>query len=240
MIYQISMNGGPDATLASVQEFELDVVYPTDFLAVDVLSNGTQGVTYSSDLLSKGWAVTVTQNANLATGMCTLSFNFSTSTNNFLNGALANLLTIKFNTYLPNYLTGGVIPTATIANTITIQKTPCLTVDSSSGQCMLNPICATQLRLVVISANSYYMDDISPNPVNSDGANLKFGIANDGYTEIKIINSNGEVVAAPVQGTMKSGDWQISLPVANLASGVYNVTFDSYPYYDTKKLVVVK
>jgi hypothetical protein len=237
--YTISMlnPSNDDAALANATTFEVVVTYPINYLGVDISNSAN----YSSDLTAAGWNIAAAQNADNTAKLVTLTFNFSNSKNQYLNKAVANLLTVKFATYLPNSLAAdNSIPPSTIAHTVLLPNNKCLTVSGNSGVCTVNPVCAIPLRLVNISSNSYYLDEISPNPVSSDGANLKFGLANDGTTEIKIINTNGEVVATPVSGFMKQGNWQISLPVTDLASGVYNVTLTSYPFTESKKLVVVK
>jgi hypothetical protein len=88
--------------------------------------------------------------------------------------------------------------------------------------------------------NRYAFGNIVPNPVGSSGTNLDFEIALDGWTEILVINSKGEVVATPVAQFMKPGKYTVNLPVNELSSGAYFVRLTSGPFTEVKELIIHK
>jgi hypothetical protein len=83
-----------------------------------------------------------------------------------------------------------------------------------------------------------------PNPFNS-GTTIEFTIPRSGYTEIKIFNILGEVVAIPVQVHLSAGEHQVIWDGRDLAghptaTGVYFYQVISGSYSETRKMVLLK
>ncbi|MCL5991305.1 MAG: T9SS type A sorting domain-containing protein, partial [Bacteroidetes bacterium] len=102
------------------------------------------------------------------------------------------------------------------------------------------PTCVFDLRKVVLSNTSYGLQSINPNPITNNNAEIEFSVGLKGYTEIKIYNSNSEVIAMPVKEELEIGLYKISLDVANMPSGVYWYEMTSGPYHSTKKMVIAR
>jgi hypothetical protein len=83
-----------------------------------------------------------------------------------------------------------------------------------------------------------------PNPFNS-GTTIEFSLPRAGYTELKIYNLLGQLVASPVQQNLSAGEhralWdgkdQSGSPTP---TGVYLYKITSGPYTSTKKMVLLK
>jgi len=88
--------------------------------------------------------------------------------------------------------------------------------------------------------NKFYLCDIVPNPVLNNIIELKFGVAYDGWTEVAIVNTSGEVVRRVVTGKIKAGDYTVRVDVGDLSSGMYFVTMHSQSYREIKQFILKK
>ncbi|MCX6158134.1 MAG: YCF48-related protein [Ignavibacteriae bacterium] len=78
-----------------------------------------------------------------------------------------------------------------------------------------------------------------PNPFNSS-TNIKFVIAKQSLTTLKIYNVQGREVAELTNGTLSPGTYTIRFNYANLPSGVYFYTLTTDSKSITKKLLLLK
>jgi hypothetical protein len=150
----------------------------------------------------------------------------------------AELMKLRFHTYLPkdSNKTSDVKFSIVPSNG---NKT-CLGIDSCGGSITLEDVCKFDLRKVVISSTTYALKAVNPNPVTTDKAQINFSIGWDGYTEIKLYNSNSELIAMPVKSDLQKGEYTIDLDVSNLPSGVYWYEMKAGPYHKMEKMVVVQ
>jgi hypothetical protein len=85
----------------------------------------------------------------------------------------------------------------------------------------------------------YSLNQNYPNPFNST-SNLKFEIANLGYTKVVLYDVMGREIQTLVNKTLKPGKYEIFIDGSNLSSGVYFYKLISGSYTATKKMIVLK
>jgi len=78
-----------------------------------------------------------------------------------------------------------------------------------------------------------------PNPFNPN-TNIKYQIGNDGFVNLEVINSLGEVVATLISEFKQAGTYQISFNGTNLSSGVYVYILKSGNFIQSKKMILLK
>lgn len=78
-----------------------------------------------------------------------------------------------------------------------------------------------------------------PNPFNFN-TTIRFTLAGTGHTALKIYNTAGEEVAAPVSEMLTAGTYSIQWDAANLPSGVYIYKLQSGSYTLLRKSVLMK
>ncbi|MDD4052001.1 MAG: T9SS type A sorting domain-containing protein [candidate division Zixibacteria bacterium] len=83
-----------------------------------------------------------------------------------------------------------------------------------------------------------------PNPFNP-GTTIEFTLSRAGYTEIRVYNLLGEVVAIPMKGFLTAGSHQVTWDGLGLdgkpaASGIYFYRLTSGSYSDTRKMILMK
>jgi len=84
------------------------------------------------------------------------------------------------------------------------------------------------------------MKSINPNPVTGGKAAIEFSVGLKGYTEIKIYNSNSEIVSIPVKEELEPGLYKIDLDVTNMSNGAYWYEMTSGPFHSTEKMVIAR
>ncbi len=132
-----------------------------------------------------------------------------------------------------------------ISHTVT-QDDACLQILSESSWLEVEEVCAENLRLIQRStddAGQYWafgLDQINPNPVDASGANINYSVAFDCNTTITIVDTEGRVVATPVNGMIATGGHSVAIPIDELSSGVYFIRMEASAFADTKKLVIEK
>jgi hypothetical protein len=104
----------------------------------------------------------------------------------------------------------------------------------------LSETCAYEFRTIKISASDYYLGAISPIPVNTSGADIDFSIAFNDFTELRVINSNGEIVDIPISKILKAGLYTLKIPIEKLPNGVYFIEMRSGEFFATRKFNVIK
>lgn len=106
----------------------------------------------------------------------------------------------------------------------------------------MEQICADLLRVPTVGLGNFALGAIAPNPVDSKGADVNFSIAFDCDVEIRIINSNSEVVAMPINGaSIKAGEYKFGLPINNLSNGVYFIEMKAGNHFNqVQKLIIEK
>lgn len=102
----------------------------------------------------------------------------------------------------------------------------------------LGNMCFVDGRLVDLS-DVQFGTDVAPNPATSE-MKMKVGIGFDVPTKIEIVNTMGEVVLVPMVNEMKKGVYDVTIPVNNLANGLYLVRVTAGPYIETKTVIIQK
>jgi hypothetical protein len=102
----------------------------------------------------------------------------------------------------------------------------------------IKDICFAEGRLV-IPGNVQYSLALSPNPTNTN-FEIDFGVGLEAQTTIEMYNTMGERVRVFADEVLIPGEYNISIPVADIPSGVYIVRIQSGPYSETKSVVISK
>jgi hypothetical protein len=116
----------------------------------------------------------------------------------------------------------------------------CISISDTSTSIKLIPTCAYDLRVIATTGNQYSFQSIAPNPVDQNGTTLNFSVALEGWTEIAVYNTVGELVTFPVAGNLKPGEYSVTLPVKELTSGSYLIRMQSGPFTNTQEMVIRK
>ncbi len=78
-----------------------------------------------------------------------------------------------------------------------------------------------------------------PNPFNAS-TTVEFSIPRDGFTELTLYNTSGELVRTVLSEELAGGIYRIPLNAQSLPSGVYFYRLNSASFSQSKKLVLVK
>ncbi len=81
---------------------------------------------------------------------------------------------------------------------------------------------------------------ISPNPIGTDGGELTFSLASDGFTRIALYSINGELVEVLLSQYMERGEHEMHFDAGKLSSGVYKVLISQNSTKIEKSLYLVK
>ncbi|MGI6369114.1 MAG: choice-of-anchor D domain-containing protein [Candidatus Kapaibacterium sp.] len=101
-------------------------------------------------------------------------------------------------------------------------------------------ICAEDLRGIVIGANNFYIDNITPNPYRGGDLHLSYSLGFDVDVAIKLYDASGKTVKTLVDGNKKGGVHNISVNLDDLGSGAYTIIMKSGPYEHMQRLIIVK
>ncbi len=245
IFYAIDLENGTDMTMADVQEIVISIQYKTDFLDADDGSLAV-GAAYAGNFSIS--------NPNFVydpvTKIETITFSLKSNGGSIINQG-GEIVTMTFFPYFIHYTpeeVGQIIKdnSVTITHNINMildgtgNESGCISITGSEVTTALEDVCAPDLRPVLLSNVDYELGEAMPNPVGANGAEIDYSVGLKLHTEIKIYNSNGEVVATPVSGVMPIGEHKFNVPVDELASGVYYYEMTSGDYKETKKLVVNK
>jgi len=121
----------------------------------------------------------------------------------------------------------------------TSDVSPCVSPEIKAVTIGLQNVCFMNGTLVVSGKAEYALLAPQPNPA-SNTVKLNFGVGLDGYTSINIYNSMGELVRNAVNEELKSGEYQLDIPVNDLSSGVYLIKMVSGQFMGTESLIINK
>ncbi len=113
----------------------------------------------------------------------------------------------------------------------------CLDIDYPEISVKVNN-CTGDLRLVSSGENKFGIEEINPNPVNSNILNIDYSVGFDTYTSITIYNSMGQVIETLRASDTKAGEYSILYNINRLGSGQYFIRMDSGPYSKTRKFII--
>ncbi|MBI5325686.1 MAG: hypothetical protein HZB41_10540, partial [Ignavibacteriae bacterium] len=217
---------GDDIARANITSLDFVIKYKGDFLKVEEPS-----ISLNGGLLENKYSIS---NPKINDVSGTITFTLSgTDIFNFPNGG--KLLSFTIGTYLPK----NEDSTSTVTHTIATND-DCVDILTSGSSLTLAPTCVFDLRKVVMTNTSYGLQGINPNPVSNNNAEIEFSVGLKGYTEIKIYNSNTELVAMPVKEELETGLYKINLDVSNMPNGVYWYEMTSGPFHSIEKMVIAR
>ncbi|MGA2297744.1 MAG: T9SS type A sorting domain-containing protein, partial [FCB group bacterium] len=223
---QIGPGNSNDMSDAGVNQLDVTITYNGSFLKV-VPNNIHVGSLLQGNFTLQN--VKITDNP----GIITLSLVSQSTKFNYTAGEILNL---DIDTYLPKDSNNASPVTFTIATS----NPNCAVVSGVNGPVSLQPTCEYNLRKVAISTTAYSLESVNPNPVINNTAAINFGVGIDGYTEIRIFNTSGAIIAVPVQEELKTGTYTINLDVTNMPSGVYYYEMASGPFRKLEKMVITR
>ncbi len=248
--YTIYLNtsnaAGPDDNTFT---FQAKVYYSKNYLGISFADrkNNVPKIQIGQKLADMGWKFTWNNKEyDQATNIETLTLTFSGPTPLNQNYGTIPLATVIFDAYLPWYKdSDGSVKvkndTTSIEHKI-INNSTCVSYTEEKSTCSLSPVCVDNIRPIQISATKYGLKPIAPNPVGSNGAEVKFSVGgNNIFTEVKIYNSNSELVSTVFSGTLNPGEYSARIPVENLSSGMYFIEMTAGPYKSNyEKLIINK
>lgn len=246
--YTVTMNRAKAITTSFGKELTVKLIYKLDFLGLSyndqartnpriALSPAIQGLGYQVSSFNR--KVNTTTNEEVLTINLTGNSSLATQAGN------VELLTVTFDVYLPYYRDDqGQIQLkdkSTIISHLISTTDPCFVVSGNEGKVELDETCVDDLRPIQISATKFNLGQVNPNPVGSQGGEIKFSVGGSNIpTEIKIYNAESKLVGVVFSGTLNSGEYSVRIPIESMSSGVYFYEMSSGPFRDTKKMVVQK
>ncbi len=229
-IISINMNEGERIDFADLQIIDIDINY-------------TEGHEFLKPSLIKLGSALSPANYRIATGYPKI--NEKSGTISVRLEALGNadfdvtgeLLNVRFMTYLPV----GLSSTAKVDHTLMPIDNSCVTIKQEPAVIIsLNPICVGNLMHVRKIFGENTISLIKPNPAGPDGADIDFTTALDGWAEIRVFNTNGELMLLPLSSNLKAGEYTFRLDTKDLPSGSYTVQFRAGNEVKSQNLNIVK
>jgi hypothetical protein len=86
---------------------------------------------------------------------------------------------------------------------------------------------------------SYKLYNNHPNPFNPSTL-IKYSVANESYTSLKIYDALGNEVITLVDDVKAAGTYQVIFDASGLSSGIYYYTLQSGSFTETKKMNLLK
>ncbi len=207
---------------AAITLFEYDIVYKTDWLKYLSIEKG--------GILDNTWAVTATESI-IDDFYSKLHIQGSGTTPINQNGTLVNPKVLLL-------LTDAKVFRPKIENIIFHGRDKCVIPSPDSSTVVVNT-CVIDLRSVVVGTNPYFIE-VSQNPVSTNEATVRFGVAFDGDVKIDLINTTGNILETLVKEEMKAGIYDMQLDTRGLPAGVYALRFFSGGYAQTMQFVVTR
>lgn len=90
-----------------------------------------------------------------------------------------------------------------------------------------------------LQPNKFSLEQNYPNPFNPS-TTIKFNLAANGLTTLKIYNVIGKEVATLINGQVEEGPHEITFDATNLPSGVYFYTLSSGSFKETQKMILMR
>jgi hypothetical protein len=232
-------NKAYDMSPANVTQLEFVVTYDQSVLqAVPTQAGGkTATVTMKPGSALDGWTINsaVIGTSSGTTNTITISVSGTKPFTN-VDGEVLNIL---FNPGLPN---GTAIADKYQVDLTVNNSNRCAVITTDPGDVVFTPFCAYGIRSVNISATTFALQQINPNPVGANGTDVNFSLGYTSLTTIELVNSNGEVVQTIANEEMKAGTYALRLIPNNLANGTYFVrmTAGNDRIAQSQKLIIAK
>ncbi len=220
-IYTIQSDNFPDLTKAHIKMFEIQIVYPNDFLYLDLSRSS------SDDLLRAKFNIQEVKKEKIYSQreLEKVTFKFESIGNSILNGN-GDILKLTFLAYLPWYSSSDENFKSKVANInhkIIINEGRCTHTKLHIDTVALSDVCATKIRQIVIPSNQYSMN-VYPNPAN-ENINITFTKPFDNHCILRIYNANGLLVADLINQNLPKGSYDLKISLNGFHSGAYLCVF---------------
>ncbi len=226
----VHIKAGDDLSPASLTNITAEVYYENDFLKPGKIELGAAlpSDDYTMD------APVVTEESGNGQGRISVKIAAKGNANFNIDG---EILRITFKSYLPAFAK----PVAQLTDTIKTEDNDCAGIITTGGCTIeVNPVCSGSLISVRRLFGTNSINIIKPNPAGADGANIEFTTALEAWTELRVFNSNGELVMIPVSTILKPGEHSFRLETKDLPSGTYTLRMTTGDYSQTRNFNVVK
>jgi hypothetical protein len=226
--YRIKPNIYMDLDLpadAEITKIQFDIVYNTSWMKYADVTN--KGNVFGND-----WTITATETSIDATQS---KLTITMEGTNPITAQRGVLVIPEFIIMLSD--NKDFVPA--FENITTETRDDCVVRTSTPGYVILNT-CVIDLRGVIATSTQYELYDVDPNPISGPNVNVKYSISFAGQTKLELFKSSGELVGVLVNGEVKAGVHELTVPTASLNSGVYYLRLSSAQFTETKPMVIAK
>jgi hypothetical protein len=246
--YTVQLDRNNEISESDILSFKVVISYSLDFLGLSYNDGNRTDpkIEISNEMISEGYQMlNPERKVDTSSNTETITMQFIGSESIFRKGESLDLVTITFDTYLPYYKDGeGNLvlknKTTTISHEI-LTDDVCLSVLGDKCTATLDSTCVDPIRQFNYSTRAYELKQVNPNPVGSEGGEIKFSIGGKNInTEIRLFNESGKLVSTIFSAILNSGEYSIRIPIEELSSGLYFYEMTAGPFKDFKKLVVQK
>ena len=225
--FEINYNPGPDEIeFASLQSIKFDLYYANDFIHIQTLELNSD----YDDL------IVMSQIIDQKAGK--IHIEIQTKNDISIKAGFYPLCTANFEVVLPQERESSAL--ISIPDEDIIFDEQCYEITGSKISYKLKNICIEKLMHFDDLFGTYHLDRVAPNPVSSDGADVKFGIGFSSWTKIGIYNEEGSLITMAVSDYLEAGDYSFRLPVEDIPSGIYIIRMESAHVTKTQRLVISK
>jgi hypothetical protein len=147
------------------------------------------------------------------------------------------IILLKFNTYL-----GDKISTPIAFGDIAFGDGVCSNVLNSNpqnGSLTIDSVCGLEYIAIPLTQKKYSFEKLFPNPAE-DKLEIEYSIPINLKVEISIYNSFGNELSRPVNNVLPVGDYKLTIPISDLAPGLYYCEIRSGLFKKTLPFIVNK
>lgn len=236
--YTVTLNRNKAITTSFGRDLTVQLIYKLDFLglAYNDQARTNPKIALSPAIQALGYQVAgFNRKVNTTTNEEVLTINLTGNTSLAAQTGNIELLTVTYDVFLPYYRDdqGQIVlkdKSTEISHVITTTD-PCFAVTGDNGTVQLDETCVDDLRPIQISATKFNLGQVNPNPVGSQGGDIKFSVGGSNIpTEIKIYNAESKLVGVVFSGTLNSGEYSVRIPIETMSSGVYFYEMSSGPF----------
>ncbi len=204
-----------------IDEFSIEILYETDWMSFESISKG--------NVLDETWNISAKE-TRADDGSAATFIEASGTTALAGNGIIAEP---KFSIYLTDTYQFGI----DFGGIVLGERDSCLN-KTTTGKTLSYNTCVKELRLIVPSGTKYSLQNISPNPISGNTANLEFSIGLESRTVIEIYGSMGERKKVLIDDILKPGIYDTRISLEDLTSGVYYLRMMSGPYTKIRRMII--
>jgi hypothetical protein len=248
--YTIILNRNKVISDVKVSSFQVVVTYCLDFLGLAFIdSERTKPkIELSSQLAELGYKMLpIEKKVDKELNIEIILMRFEGLKPLFDTEGDINLVTLTFDSFLPYYKDkDGDLVMKSRATTIRheiITDDEYYEIKGGSALVRIDSTCVDSINdSQPIHKPTYYLMEIKPNTIDSNGANIIFGVGGKNVkTEIMIYNSSGQLISTVFSKSLNKGEYSVRIPIEDMPNGIYFYEMTAGPYKsETMKLVVRK